>query len=39
MALCPSVCVRQESEFYQNGWTNRAGFDMGGFFDLSYTLF
>ena len=30
MALCPSVrlsvSVRHKSEFYRNGWTNRAGF-------------
>ena len=30
MALCPSVClsVRHKSQFYYNGWTNRARFGM-----------
>jgi len=26
MAMCPSVCVCHKSEFYRNGWANRAGF-------------
>ena len=36
--VCPSVCpsVRHKSEYYQNGRTNRAGFGIGTFFDLSY---
>ena len=36
--VCPSVCpsVCHKSEYYQNGRTNRAGFGLGTFFDLSY---
>ena len=33
-ALCPCQSVRHKSEFYRNGWTNRAGFGMGA----SYTV-
>ena len=39
MGLCLSVClsVRHKSEFYRNGWTNRAGFGMWASFHPSYT--
>jgi len=35
---CGSVCVCHKSVFYRNGWTNRAGFWHGSFFDLSHTV-
>jgi len=34
--VCLSVC--HKSVFYQNGWTNRAGFGTGAFFQPSYTM-
>ena len=34
-----SVSVCHKSVFYQNGWTNRAGFGTGASFHLSYTVF
>ena len=30
--LCLFVCICHKSVFYQNGWTDRAGFWHGGFF-------
>jgi len=36
VSVCLSVC--HKSEFYRNGWTNRAGFGMGASFDPSYAL-
>ena len=35
--LCLSVTIHK-LVFYRNRWTNRAGFDMGASFHLSYTV-
>jgi len=34
----PSVRVRHKWEFYQNGWTNRAGYWHGSFLPDTYTI-
>jgi len=38
MALCPSMFIYDKSEFYQNGWTNRADLGIGASFHPSYTV-
>ena len=37
-AVAVSVCVCRKLVFRRNGWTDRAGFGMDTFFDVSHTV-